>query len=947
MDAIAVDAMPPPAQPRERGDIDMDDLGESIVAPGADAGAEARPRRRRSGARAKPRPDAPEPIGRTVHSTEAKSIVLFSDGTGNSSAKLFKTNVWRMYEAIDLGPSAPGKRDQVAYYDDGVGTSGFKPLAILGGVFGVGLKRNVLDIYQYACRNYRPGDHVYGFGFSRGAFTMRTAISLIADQGLVPYTDEAELKRRSRDAYRAYCAPGAPRYLGWMARGYRAARDRLSSGWRRLWGAQVYDKGRNHKPDIKFIGVWDTVSAYGGPIAEITRAIDNWFFAISMPNYKLNLEVQRARHALAIDDERDSFHPLLWDEVHERRLIERRERGDETLPPWIGEERLEQVWFTGMHADVGGGYPDESLSYVSLLWMIEEAEKAGLRTLDIVTARYRAMANSFGPMHDSRAGMGAYYRYQPRKIGAWLDPVRTDTLSLRDPAIADDSGPRGLVPEQDVKVHESVIARIQDGTDSYAPIVLPAHFRIVPPGSGGENQPQADSEAADEGPGCALRRSGRPLPLLSGETTRRFSDVELARDRSAAIERLWNLVLIRRITYFATVAATMALVSMPLWIDRAPAPLTLTRGMDFGLETLFVNDGRNWIGGVVRLLGQFLPSFLGGWIETYAVNPFYFVLLTAAIVLFMLLGKLLERRMHDRARAAWKGTIEGAPAGPAGASQPGGREGQPSLMQRIRTSSFYQRTIQITKWHVLPNVVVMPILLGLAGWIALLVATQIHLPNLERGEAFCGGVPGTGRPIFTTKTDFYTHSACTSVGGTVRKGRRYYVFMEVKSPWRDGTVAATPEGVAARDFEHILGYAGAPLRRVLDAGYMQPLIAIRHGNRLHIAPLTLTNAASDGDAGDASLAREFAGDFIAPENGELYLFVNDAVLPFESFARVFYERGGARNHGSACVTVTSGTGEGGEPPPTALCPDVGTQDPEAPPPEAAAEAPLPDFEPGP
>src|SRR4051794_2167514 len=130
-----------------------------------------------------------------------KNIILFSDGTGNSSGKLFKTNVWRMYEAVDLGPSPPDMRDQIAYYDNGVGTSTFKPLAILSGIFGIGLKRNVLHLYQYACRNYRPlkgqklgqemldeGDFIYGFGFSRGAFTMRMLIGMIADQGLVPYT---------------------------------------------------------------------------------------------------------------------------------------------------------------------------------------------------------------------------------------------------------------------------------------------------------------------------------------------------------------------------------------------------------------------------------------------------------------------------------------------------------------------------------------------------------------------------------------------------------------------------------------------------------------------------------------------------------------------------------------------------------------------------------------
>ncbi len=93
-----------------------------------------------------------------------------------------------------------------------------------------------------------------------------------------------------------------------------------------------------------------------------------------------------------------------------------------------------------MHADVGGGYPDESLSYVSLLWMMEEAEKAGLRTLKVIKDRFVALASSYGPIHDSRAGLGAYYRYQPRKIAAWLDPVDPTTLSLRDPAISDTPG---------------------------------------------------------------------------------------------------------------------------------------------------------------------------------------------------------------------------------------------------------------------------------------------------------------------------------------------------------------------------------------------------------------------------------------------------------------------------------------------------------------------------
>ena len=90
-----------------------------------------------------------------------KNIILLSDGTGNSASKLFKTNVWRLYQALDLsatGPSDPGRLKQIAYYDDGVGTSSFKPLAILGGAFGWGTKRNVLDLYTFLCRHYEEGD---------------------------------------------------------------------------------------------------------------------------------------------------------------------------------------------------------------------------------------------------------------------------------------------------------------------------------------------------------------------------------------------------------------------------------------------------------------------------------------------------------------------------------------------------------------------------------------------------------------------------------------------------------------------------------------------------------------------------------------------------------------------------------------------------------------------
>src|SRR6266567_1968225 len=104
-----------------------------------------------------------------------RKIILLSDGTGNSAAKVWRTNVWRVFESLDLSGS-----DQVAFYDDGVGTSSFKPVAIMGGAFGYGLKRNVLDLYKFLCRNYQSSDdEIFDFGFSRGAFTIRVLIGLV------------------------------------------------------------------------------------------------------------------------------------------------------------------------------------------------------------------------------------------------------------------------------------------------------------------------------------------------------------------------------------------------------------------------------------------------------------------------------------------------------------------------------------------------------------------------------------------------------------------------------------------------------------------------------------------------------------------------------------------------------------------------------------------------
>jgi uncharacterized protein (DUF2235 family) len=130
-----------------------------------------------------------------------KRIVVLSDGTGNAAASIWRTNVWRMFESIIV--IAP--KEQVAFYDDGVGTSRLKPLAWFGGMVGYGLKRNLIECYKFICRNYVAETEIFLFGFSRGAFTVRVLADWILDQGLVAYnSNEAQLHRLATASYRAY-----------------------------------------------------------------------------------------------------------------------------------------------------------------------------------------------------------------------------------------------------------------------------------------------------------------------------------------------------------------------------------------------------------------------------------------------------------------------------------------------------------------------------------------------------------------------------------------------------------------------------------------------------------------------------------------------------------------------------------------------------------------------
>src|ERR1043166_4836397 len=169
---------------------------------------------------------------------KSRNLIALSDGTGNSASKPFKTNVWRLYQAINLTDGT-----QLAVFGDGVGTSSVKILRVLGLALGVGVKRNVLNLYKFLCRNYKTGDRIWAFGFSRGAFTIRVLVGLIHHEGLVSFKSEAELNRNALAAYRAYRRKAFPAgKVQFLVTAGRHLRDLLISGWNLITGVRSYEK---------------------------------------------------------------------------------------------------------------------------------------------------------------------------------------------------------------------------------------------------------------------------------------------------------------------------------------------------------------------------------------------------------------------------------------------------------------------------------------------------------------------------------------------------------------------------------------------------------------------------------------------------------------------------------------------------------------------------------
>mgnify|MGYP003379518117 FL=1 len=275
-----------------------------------------------------------------------RNLVVCCDGTWNTPDQKqgglpCPTNVVKIFNACVENDN------QIKYYHPGVGTEGSKLKRMVAGGIGIGLDQNIQSAYSWLCRNYHPGDHIFLFGFSRGAYTVRSLSGFTQRCGLLKpdiHVNPNEFWKRIETAYRE---------------GYRKQKDKTV--WGKGWITLIDEEG--NPPAIHFIGVWDTVGALGVPddLVLADMIIDdpaNYHFH----DTNLSPQVHHAYHAVALDEMRASFAPTLW--------TMKKARPDNTT--------YEQLWFVGNHSDVGGGHVECGLSDIALQWMSEKAANCGL-----------------------------------------------------------------------------------------------------------------------------------------------------------------------------------------------------------------------------------------------------------------------------------------------------------------------------------------------------------------------------------------------------------------------------------------------------------------------------------------------------------------------------------------------------------------------------------------
>jgi uncharacterized protein (DUF2235 family) len=289
-----------------------------------------------------------------------KRVVLCADGTWNTAhgvdAVVNDTNVRKMFCALADVP------DQLRYYDSGVGTDGTPIDHLTGGAMGQGLFQKIQDNYEYLAYVWDPGDDIYLFGFSRGAYTARSLGGMIAKFGVPTKNFDNDMVRQIFAAYR-------------QTDPVRQAT--LKTALTAQYGLTDVS--------VKMIGVWDTVGSLGVP-GLLFSLFDQKQYGFL--DTTLHAGVQKAYHAICIDERRAQFMPTPW--------------SNDDGSSRANDNQVTQVWFPGVHCDVGGSYVESQLSDITMRWMMKNAMACGLTFGDAAMKHYLAPAVAYplGQPHD-------------------------------------------------------------------------------------------------------------------------------------------------------------------------------------------------------------------------------------------------------------------------------------------------------------------------------------------------------------------------------------------------------------------------------------------------------------------------------------------------------------------------------------------------------------------
>jgi hypothetical protein len=838
-------------------------------------------------------------------------------------------------------------QDQVVCYIPGVGTESFLPLALLDSATGFGVPANVRKLYWFLSWHWEPDCEIYMFGFSRGAFTIRLLVDFIAKEGLLPRIDGSQLVRDQAiqaawNSYRSKLRSTARNILHKL--GFRRLTNAFSF-LGQLWTGSsktVHQQRGSADIRIRFVGLFDTVDALGVPIEEIRRVIHTFLFPISfLDDHTIPRNVTCVRHALSLDDERLTFQPI---------RIASDEKNESLIPG-----RVQEVWFAGVHSDVGGGYPDDMSAHVPLVWMLQEAFKAvnrdPFRSLVFhrgALERFDDVATHFGPLHSSRSGVGRIYRWAQR-TNVHYDPV----------------GNSYCAPI----VHHSVVERLVDSNYDYAPLFITEHFAVwMPDGSIGKPETEMGEWLYE------LNRSH-----LKSQTHRQdvyqklfYAQEALRRLAAPSLEEMDlanTFVWLNRVNYYAYFCMWLVVVLLPFadgpidsmasWIPDFLAPLISSLNIvpQFQSE---IEGLSNVVDGIGQVISSLLPVWLTEHTQAAMRHPMFIATLILTYFALRIVSHKCQYAIRYHVRQAWRIQGEQGP-GTAGIAP----RALSRLVHHLGNSPARLKMIAITR-PILPFVYAFTFLM--VPFVVL--ANRVGFNFLVGRGSVCieSGAHAQWLSAKATRK-FSTNDPCWASGWFLERGAPYRLTIDVDprkgndDPWLDQLIMTDPYGFDSSG--PVLSAAAIFLRRWPSAAWFHPIARIGargdaewplvpldrsgalspRGRRCSTLPLNYSETtehksfcanhpgakscaygrlslsidplpADELDAAKAAWARDsyndgkscnsafprttFVSDFTAQATGELFLFVNDAAhVSLNGRKQIFYDN----NTGTATITI--------------------------------------------